>query len=94
MASSPYRRPAPNAGKGRPPGIPNKTTRAAREAFQFAFDGMGGAEALRDWGKANPGEFYKLYARLIPVDHTGGIVGDFTISTGVPRLATAGATGA
>ena len=62
-------------GPGRPKGIPNKITASAREAFQIAFDGMGGAKALLSWGKDNPDKFYPIYAKLIPVEvaHTGSI---------------------
>lgn len=57
--------------KGRPKGAVNKTTKSAREAFQFAFEGLGGYAKLQEWATANPTEFYKLYARLIPVEHVG-----------------------
>lgn len=60
-----------NAGKGRKPGVPNKLTKSAREAFQLAFEKNGGGAALARWAKKNPTEFYKLYARLIPVEHVG-----------------------
>ena len=56
---------------GRQKGVPNKMTACARAAFQSAFDKMGGAKALYEWGEKNPTEFFKLYARLIPVEHTG-----------------------
>ena len=56
---------------GRKPGTPNKLTASAREAFALAFVGVGGAAALTTWGKANKTEFFKLYARLIPVEHVG-----------------------
>jgi hypothetical protein len=62
--------------KGRPAGVPNKATVAAREAFQLAFDKLGGPEQLAAWAVDNPTEFYKLYGRLIPVDVTAK--GDFT----------------
>lgn len=61
----------PNAGKGRKPGVPNKTTAAMKEAFRKAFDEMGGVPALVKWGKANRTDFYKLAARLIPHEIVG-----------------------
>ena len=61
----------PNAGKGRQKGSQNKLTKSAREAFQHAFDAAGGPAGLSEWAKANLTEFYKLYARLIPVEHVG-----------------------
>lgn len=60
-----------NRPKGRPKGSPNKLTKNAREAFQAAFEGIGGATALIAWAQQNPDDFYKLYARLIPVEHVG-----------------------
>jgi hypothetical protein len=57
---------------GRKKGVPNRTTVLAREAFNIAFHGIGGVDELVTWGKANRDEFYKLYARLIPVDVTSG----------------------
>jgi len=35
-------------------------------AFQDAFDIVGGTTRLALWANENPGEFYKLYARLLP----------------------------
>lgn len=37
----------------------------------LAFQGIGGVPALQIWAQGNPGEFYKLFARLIPVDVQG-----------------------
>ncbi len=70
MAAAKGTRP-PNAGKGRPKGVPNKATTSAREAFALAFDGIGGFAALTTWARENTTEFFKLYARLIPVEHVG-----------------------
>lgn len=58
------------AGPGRPKGVPNKLTTSAKQAFQLAFDELGGVEGLVRWAKQddNLGDFYKLYARLIPTD--------------------------
>ena len=55
--------------------MPNKLTKSAREAFQAAFDALNrkadDPTSLTQWAKANTTEFYKLYARLIPVEHVG-----------------------
>lgn len=53
---------------GRVAGTPNKMTTSAKEAFQAAFEQIGGMHGLAVWAARNPTEFYKLYARLIPVD--------------------------
>lgn len=70
MAAAKGTRP-PNAGKGRKKGTPNKLTKSAREAFARAFEEAGGADGLAEWALENRTEFYKLYARLIPVEHVG-----------------------
>ena len=59
-------------GPGRPKGMQNKVTTAAKEAFRLAFEKMGGPDALAAWAAENPTEFYKLYAKLIPIDVTTG----------------------
>lgn len=38
----------------------------ARQDLADAFDLMGGVPALVLWGKKNPSEFYRLWAKLIP----------------------------
>lgn len=43
-----------------------KVTTAARDNLSRAFDLMGGVPALVVWGRANPTEFYRIWARLIP----------------------------
>lgn len=55
-------------GSGRKPGSSNKLTQAAREAFALAFEGIGGVKKMTEWARKNPTDFYKLYARLIPVE--------------------------
>ena len=62
-------------GPGRPKGVPNKSTIAAKTAFQMAFDKLGGWERLAEWAGSdndNLKEFYKLYSKLIPQDVTSG----------------------
>lgn len=58
-------------GPGRPKGVPNKFTLSAKEAFQLAFDRLGGAEGMVAWATSDPENlktFYSLYSKLIPVD--------------------------
>lgn len=69
-------------GKGRTG--PNKTTRTAKEAFAAAFEGVGGVERLILWAKLNPTDFFKLYARLIPVELSGEIKARITVSDDIP----------
>lgn len=65
------RKPGTPKTGGRRRGTANKTTKAAREVFQMAFDKSGGVTALTAWAKLNRTEFYKLFARLIPVELAG-----------------------
>lgn len=60
-----------NAGKGRPKGSQNKSTVKVKEAFEAAFEALGGVDALVTWGATEKSEFYKLYSRLLPVQITG-----------------------
>jgi hypothetical protein len=46
-------------------------TRNVREQFQHAFELIGGIPRLAHWAHANPTEFFKLYARMIPTAVTG-----------------------
>ena len=75
---------------GRPKGAVNKTTASAKEAFQLAFDELGGWAGLALWASdplhpQNRSVFYNLYGRLIPMDVTTG--GDkITLSINVPPL--------
>lgn len=69
--------------------MPNKFTGQAKEAFQLAFKDVGGIAALCRWAKRNPDAFYKLYAKLIPVEvRGGGLDGaiQIVISTGDAKL--------
>lgn len=60
-----------NSPKGRVKGSRNKHTVAAREMFLRTAVELGGLPAMVEWAREEPGEFYKLFARLIPVEHTG-----------------------
>lgn len=53
---------------GRITRLPNKPFDRQRvvSAFQEAFELIGGVPRLAMWGHANPTEFFKLYAKLLP----------------------------
>lgn len=53
--------------KGRPKGSPNKMTREVREVIAEAFQKAGGMKAFVGWAKKHPTEFYKIYAKLLPL---------------------------
>lgn len=64
------------AGPGRPKGVPNKTTATIKEAIASVYaklqDKQGGDHAhFLAWAEESPTEFYKLAAKLIPVQLTG-----------------------
>jgi hypothetical protein len=69
---NPSGRPPP-PGPGRPPGSVNKIGKQAKENIIEVFNQLGGVEAMTKWARRNKGEFYRLYARLIPVVVHGSV---------------------
>lgn len=57
--------------RGRPKGAANKTTRVFKEMVTQCLEDIGGRTAMTKWAKANPTEFYKIAARLIPHEVVG-----------------------
>jgi hypothetical protein len=53
---------------GRQAGTPNKTTANVKAVLDEAFERLGGVDFLSDWAAANPGEFLKIWSKLIPRD--------------------------
>lgn len=56
----------PRAGMGRPAGIPNKTTRALKQALEESFEQLGGTRWLVELAKSEPKAYASLLAKLLP----------------------------
>lgn len=63
----PFQRGKPKTG-GRQPGSPNQLTGAFREAVLHVYKGLGGHAAFLAWAQENLTEYYRIAARLIPVE--------------------------
>lgn len=63
------------AGPGRPKGIPNKTTKTAKEAIALAAEKLGGADRLVAWAQEEPQNervfWGTIYPKLLPLQVTG-----------------------
>ena len=51
---------------GRKQGTPNKFTSSVKSALDSAFNELGAVSALVAWAKENPGDFYRLWVKLLP----------------------------
>ncbi len=63
----PFQPGKPKTG-GRQSGTPNRFTGAFREAVLHVYNGLGGHKAFLEWARKNPTEYYRIAARLIPVE--------------------------
>ena len=55
-----------NFSIGRPKGSKNKLNTDIKEAFDLAFQGIGGAKALTEWAQSHKSNFFKIYASMHP----------------------------
>lgn len=69
------KRKPPAAGKGRPKGALNKTTREAKDAIAHAAEELGGAARLAEWAKEDPSNervfWGTIYPKLLPLQLNG-----------------------
>ncbi len=68
---------------GRQRGTPNKITTVFKDAVRIVYDDIGGHAAFAAWARENPGEFFKIAARLIPTEIT--TPGDNAITVVIQR---------
>jgi hypothetical protein len=79
----------PAAGRGRPKGSLNKTTRAAKEAIAQAFEDMGGIAALVAWADQNDDHrkvFYsQIWPKIVPLQVGGDADNPLNVVTEIRR---------
>jgi hypothetical protein len=54
--------------KRKPKGAVTKVTTTVKEAILKVYDNIGGDQGFADWANEEKTEFYKIYARLVPLD--------------------------
>lgn len=68
-------------GPGRPKGIPNKTTKAIKDAITEAFDRAGGVDYLVRLANEDPKTFCGLVGKVIPLQVEGSLDSVVTFKT-------------
>ena len=76
----------PNAGKGRKPGVPNKTTKALKDMILEALDKKGGVQYLEEQAGSNPTAFLSLIGKVLPTTLAGDSNQPIHFTVGVPWL--------
>jgi hypothetical protein len=61
----------PNAGKGRPKGVPNKLTTEVKQMILDALEGAGGVDYLIRQAEEKPVAFLALVGKVLPLQVTG-----------------------
>jgi len=56
---------------GRQAGTRNKITQGAKANIMRVFEEIGGVENFAKWARENETEFYRHYARLVPLEVSG-----------------------
>lgn len=72
-------------GPGRKPGSRNKWNRIAKDAIIEVFEELGGIDAMADWARENQTEFYRHFAKLIPITHGGDPQNPLTVAWPLPK---------
>lgn len=64
---------------GRLKGTPNKVSATAKENIVAVFTRLGGTAAMAKWAKDHPTDFYRVYARLLPVELEASVNASVTV---------------
>jgi len=60
-------------------GIPNKVTKGVKDNILDVFERIGGVKNFAAWAQENQTEFYRHYAKLLPLDINASVSGHLTI---------------
>lgn len=64
-----------NAGKGRPKGVPNKSTAAIKDMLLASLDQVGGQKYFQQQALENPNAYMSLIGKIIPAEVKNQITG-------------------
>jgi len=53
---------------GRKKGTPNKVSTSVKESLKSVYDRLGGDEAMLEWARENPEEFYRHWIKMLPTE--------------------------
>lgn len=69
-----------NAGKGRPKGAPNKTTKQLKDMILQALDNAGGVDYLVTQAEENPTSFLTLVGKVLPLQVNADVDSRMTVT--------------
>lgn len=53
---------------GRKAGTPNKNSITVKESLKAVYERLGGDDAMLEWAKQNPDEFYRHWIKMLPTE--------------------------
>jgi len=62
------RRPGTKKTGGRKKGTPNKISATVKDNVIQVFEQLGSVKGMVNWAKKNQTEFYRIYAKMLPVE--------------------------
>jgi hypothetical protein len=74
---------------GRPKGSPNKTTKSAKDAIEWAANKLGGPQRLAEWAKEDPANerifWGNIYPKMLPLTVSGDPANPLRVEWPLPK---------